>query len=145
MKSNRSVLITMFAISVGIHLFLSAVWSASRIYGAQNRADESTRTFTVIETLPAPVARESAPARMNNTNVSTPPKTSDKLKSRELSAPELTQKTPPPDKFSEDTYTAGNERTGLEHLRVGPFQSEIDPKKAWINVAESNNYQLLTI
>ena len=130
----------MFAISVAIHLLLGAVWSATRLYSVQNVQDSSQNTFTLVR--PATITRAIQPAPSLVTT-GTPSATS-KTESRQVIPPELIIK--PPSEFALGAKINGASEWQFEdatNLRMGPFQSEIDPKKAWINVAESVNYDLL--
>jgi TonB family protein len=144
MAGKRSVLVTMFVFSMLIHLLLAALWSAHRLHSVQNMISLSPRTFTVvksrelsIEVKPVPlqnVSKLDAPTmhqlERENTAGEVAPKTS---KSSVATVPSSVRQPIRPDPRVDEAA----------NMPMGPFQSAIDPKKAWINVAESIEYSLL--
>ncbi len=133
----------MFVMSIAFHLLLGAAWSVHRLHTTQNLADAKPRTFRVVEIAPLPTRAE--PARPANMPTQAPSLAPDKVRSGApvasklvlpQDAAELTPISQPPSEL-----LAANEDSA--NMPTGPFQSKIDPKKAWINVAESVNYDLL--
>lgn len=139
MDSKRNVLATMFAISVAIHLLLGIVWSARRMYTVQNVAGANTKAFTVYKTISASLTHAPLPTRVRgNTALA-----KGEPEFHQMPPSELLGKSLMLEEFSSYADKAGEKQEDLANLRLGPFQSEIDPRKAWINVAESTNYSLL--
>jgi TonB family protein len=144
MNGKRRVLVTMFVFSMLIHVLLTAVWSAHRLHTVKNMIDHTPRVFTVVR--PPELARvnQLEPPQSVHTEK---PATVNQLR-RESAASELAPKTIAP---SSKPTTAPDLKQPIKPdvsladatMPMGPFQSEIDPKKAWINVAESINYSLL--
>jgi TonB family protein len=139
MNDRRNVIVTMFAISIAVHLFLSVVWSANRLYSVQNSADPPRQVFTVVITeLISHVNEPQSAIQTSNPALSkTEP---DKITSDESTTPRAVTSAMPASghKSEQSAVTTDNARPP-----IGPFQSTIDRKKAWINVAESVNYDLL--
>jgi outer membrane biosynthesis protein TonB len=139
MNNRRSVIITMLIASVMFHVLLGAVWTATRLYSVQNFADSTSRNFTVLRMPPSD--RSGTPAMAPSLE----PK--DVLASHPNTAKERTVRgliQPAP---SVTPTKQANERSGdadvSTNAPMGPFVSAIDPKNAWINVAESVNYSVL--
>jgi TonB family protein len=146
MSDKRNVLNTMFVFSIVVHILLGAAWSAHRLYTAQNAAAPTLQIFAVLKPafvpdVTSPLTASSAPT---NDSVSVPADTTLGKKSlgdlvhsanlQKIVLPTLSAK--PPNELNAAT-------DAIVSVPMGPFQSEIDAKKAWINVAESVNYDLL--
>jgi outer membrane biosynthesis protein TonB len=144
MDSKCKVLVTMFIFSMLIHLLLAASWSAYRLHSVQNMINVSPRTFTMVRPPELPDEVKPVPSQ----NVRKPDTTTLRQLQRENTANELASKTP-----TSSTATAPSSvRQPIKpdaspddaaNIPMGPFQLAIDPKKAWINVAESIDYSLL--
>jgi outer membrane biosynthesis protein TonB len=144
MNRKRGGLITMFVISIAIHILFGGAWSAYRLHKIHNTAVPSPQIFAVLT--PTSTAQITPPqlASAASTKDSvlmptqiTPSKAKDLAPSANLQKNVLsTLTTKKPNELNAVTPTATS-------APMGPFQSEIDPKKAWINVAESVNYNLL--
>jgi periplasmic protein TonB len=144
MASKRSVLITMFVFSMLMHLLLAALWSANRLHGVQNMMNVSPRIFTVVR--PSELPTEINPVPLQNVSKLNAP-TIHQLK-REKTTSEAALKTftvPAASAASSTVQPIKPDSSADEtaNMPMGPFQSAIDPKKAWINVAESIEYSLL--
>jgi TonB family protein len=147
MRSRRTAFVVTFALSIGIHVLLGATWSAYRVYTVQNMAEPRPSTFLVkltnalgAELTPiTPDVLNSSPALQN---FKLPRKIDPvDLPSKTVMAPiPILIPSLPSTKQTNENAPADNDPTVLP---TGPFQSKIDPKKAWINVAESVNYDLL--
>jgi periplasmic protein TonB len=144
MVGKRSVLVTMFIFSMLIHLLLAALWSAHRLHSVQTMISVSLRTFTVVRPPELPSEVKLVPLQ----KVRKPDATNLRQLQRENTANELAPKAL--------TSPAATAPSGVQqpikpdpspdeaaNMPMGPFQSAIDPKKAWINVAESIEYSLL--
>jgi TonB family protein len=144
MDSKRRVLVTMFIFSMLIHLLIAAMWSAHRLHSVQNMMSVSSRTFTVVRPPKLPSELKLVPLQ----KVRKPDATNLRQLQRENTANELAPKAL--------TSPAATAPSGVQqaikpdpspdeaaNMPMGPFQSAIDPKKAWINVAESIEYGLL--
>jgi TonB family protein len=145
MKSKRRVLIAMFIVSIAIHLLLGAVWSVHRLYTIKNMVNANARVFIAVRldtsthiiepTLAVSVpTKETFPTSSNNPLRRSAPSDSTHQTAKPTQAP-----APSNIKSSELNSTT----EAVVNAPMGPFQSKIDPKKAWINVAESVNYDLL--
>jgi TonB family protein len=144
MNGKRRVLVIMFVFSILIHLLFAAAWSTHLLYTVQNMIDPARRIFTVVK-LPE-LQRADQPASMREARMTKPitahQLTQDNTPSElaheiiPSSAPNTAPSLPEPIKQAEII-------TATADMPMGPFQSKIDPKKAWINVAESVNYSLL--
>lgn len=143
MNGRRNVFITMFVMSIAFHLLLGAAWSVHRLHTVQNLADVKPQTFRVVKIAPLPTRAE--PVRAINVPIPVPPVAPSKIRPSTPAASKLVPSqnsavlTPiiqPPSELLGANEDSAN-------MPMGPFQSKIDPKKAWINVAESVNYDLL--
>jgi TonB family protein len=143
MNGRRKIFVAMFVISIAFHLLLGAVWSVHRLYTVQNLAGVKPQTFRVVKIDPLPARAE--PARPINVPIHALSQAPDKIRpstptAKKLVVPQnsavLASIIQPPGEL-----LASNEDS--TNMPMGPFQSKIDPKKAWINVAESVNYDLL--
>jgi TonB family protein len=142
MNSKHSVLVTMFVISIAIHLLLGAVWSAHRLYTVRNMMNATTSVFTVVKSATATHIVET-PLIINAPTkepLSIPSK--NPLHKNTSSESDSQTRTPIPAPVPEPSEL-NTVTQSLVNAPMGPFISEIDPKKAWINVAESVNYDLL--
>lgn len=143
MNGRRKVFFTMFVISIAFHLLLGAAWSAHRLYTVQNLADVKPQIFRVVNIAPLPTRAE--PARAINVPLraalSTPDKTRPSLPAASKLA--LSQNPAAPTPIIQAQSERPTTSEDPANMPMGPFQSKIDPKKAWINVAESVNYDLL--
>ncbi len=143
MNGRRGALITMFVASISIHILLGMAWSAYRLYTIRNTAMASPQIFTVLE-LKSRLQNTSPPSASNAPTkdfVSTPNHV-ERVKDLALT-PNLQKNAPitlPNKQYNELDFVTPTTATSGP---MGPFQSEIDPKKSWINVAESVNYNLL--
>jgi TonB family protein len=145
MKGKSRVFITMFVTSLAIHFLLAAIWSAQRFYKIQNMVEPVPQAFTVVRPSSLPTIAKPAAAQADLTNVpvtvptKNPPRT--KIPNDAATGTVVRMKSEP---APSDPQPAGpREIEAISNLPMGPFQSAIDPKKAWINVAESLNYDLL--
>lgn len=146
MNGRRDVFVTMFVISIAFHLLLGAAWSAHRLYTIKNLADVKPQTFSVVKIAPLPppveIARTLTVPVVPTRKASLTP---DSGHPSTHAASELMMRlnpvSPAPAIASMNDALAANEDAA--NVPTGPFQSKIDPKKAWINVAESVNYDLL--
>jgi periplasmic protein TonB len=144
MVSKRSVLFTMFIFSMLIHLVVAVLWSANMLHGVQKMMNFSPRTFTVVRTPELPnevnpdplqrVSKLDAPTmhRLERQNTTGEEAIRTLIKPAASTAYIVRQPIRPDASPVEAT-----------NMPMGPFQSAIDPKKAWINVAESIEYGLL--
>jgi TonB family protein len=143
MNGRRKVFVAMFVISIAFHLLLGAVWSAHRLYTVQNLADVKPQTFRVVKIAPLPTRAE--PVRAINVPIQEPLLAPSKTRPSTPAASKLVISQNPatltPIILSPSELLAPSEDSA--NMLMGPFQSKIDPKKAWINVAESVNYDLL--
>lgn len=143
MNSKRSVLVTMSIFSMLIHLLLAAVWSAHRLHSVQNMINVSPRTFTMVKPPELPSEVKHVPSQ----NVPKPDATTLRQLRREKIvnefAPEALSSDAVPTKPSVRHLIKPDISSADANMPMGPFQSAIDPKKAWINVAESIEYGLL--
>ncbi len=139
MNGKRGVLITMFAVSIAIHILLGAAWSAHRLQTLDNTVVSSPQIFAVLKpasasTITFPQLELSGPKK---DSAATPTHTISSKEGSEDLAPSQEDVIPTlSNKLSADTNAAAS-------APMGPFVSTVDPKKAWINVAESVNYNLL--
>jgi hypothetical protein len=136
MKSRRAAFITMFVTSLVIHFLLAAAWSVHRLRTVKNITDITPQIFTVIRpaSLPHIVEPILGPKLSTRDPVSTPTNNPPK-KHTPIDA------VLPPPPASSVQHSNGTDNIAAAEASVsipmGPFQSTIDPKKAWINVAES--------
>jgi TonB family protein len=145
MRGKGRVFITMFIISLMIHFLFAAIWSAQRFYTIQNMVEPVPRVFTAVRpsslphiTKPQAVHAESTNAPVSKPTKNPPRKDAPKDAITRIVA-QLTALPVPSDLQPAELRQIEAAPT----LPMGPFQSAIDPKKAWINVAESLNYDLL--
>jgi outer membrane biosynthesis protein TonB len=144
MNIKRRVLVTMFIFSMLIHLLLAAAWSAHQLYSVQNMINIAPRAFTVVKSTELPRVQQTLPEQRVQVKV---PTTVRQLQ-RENTISEVLPNTTPSLSASS---TVPNLRQPIKsditladaNVPMGPFLTEIDPKKAWINVAESIDYSLL--
>jgi TonB family protein len=146
MNGRRNAFFTMFVMSIAFHLLLGVAWSVHRLYTVQNLADVKPQTFRVVKI--APLLTLVEPVRPINVPIvptQAPSLAPDKARP---SAPVVSKLVQPPNSAAlapiiqpPSELLAANEDSA--NMPMGPFQSKIDPKKAWINVAESVNYDLL--
>lgn len=134
----------MLFLSAFTHFVLAAAWSTHRLHTVQNMIDHSPRAFTMVKPPELPRVKQPLPrqsvhaevptiirqSRRENTSSELAPKVTSSL-SAPSTAPNLIEPIKP-----DVSLADGN-------MPMGPFQSEIDPKRAWINVAESIDYSLL--
>jgi TonB family protein len=142
MKSRRTAFITMFVTSLVIHFLFAAAWSVHRLRTVKNTVDITPQIFIVIRpaTLTHIVEPKPAPKVSTSDPLSTPTNNQPKISTPIESA------IPPPPASGVQQSNETDAITAVEtavSMPMGPFQSKIDPKKAWINVAESVNYDLL--
>jgi outer membrane biosynthesis protein TonB len=138
MNSNRRVLIAMFVVSIVTHLLLGAVWSAHHLYTIQNMVDADTRIFTIVRSdTSTPIIEPLAVSVPTKETLSTASNNLLRKSTTSDSANQAAKPTqaPAPSNINSSELNA--------NTPMGPFQSKIDLKKAWINVAESVNYDLL--
>ena len=142
MNGRRKVFFTMFVMSIALHILLGAAWSVHRLYTVINLADVKPQTFTVVKISPPTRAEpESAISVPSRDALQMPGKTQPSAPAASTLVPSPNLVDPMPIIQSPSTLSAISE--GSANRPMGPFQSKIDPKKAWINVAESVNYDLL--
>jgi TonB family protein len=139
-NNKRNVLVTMLIASTMIHVLLGALWSATRLYSAQNLAASTSQDFTVLK-MPSSdrvevprMARSLEPA-----GVVVLPLPNDTATESPVRGPITTPSATPPSQAKRQSSVADVPA----NAPMGPFVSAIDPKKAWINVAESVNYNVL--
>ena len=146
MNRRRSALFTMLVISIAIHLLLSAGWSIHRLHVIRNVAESTSHVFTAIKLNASPQRVEVVPPKSTAIG--------DVVPARRIDQPEGKKKPLPPSPVAIPTPAAPDPNpkkpinvqpaiADAPKIPVGPFHSEIDPKQAWINVAESVNYGLL--
>jgi Gram-negative bacterial TonB protein C-terminal len=145
MKGKNRAFITMFVISLAIHFLLTAIWSAQRFYTIQNMVEPVPRVFTVVRPSTLPPIAKPAVAQADSTNapVPVPTKSPPRTKIPNDATAETVMRLKSELAPSDPQPTEQAEIDTTSNLQMGPFQSTIDPKKAWINVAESLNYDLL--
>jgi TonB family protein len=139
MNGKRGVFITMFAVSIAIHVLLGAAWSAHRLHTSHNAVVPSPQIFAVLKPASA------SPITFPQLELSRPTKNSVATPTHTISSKEEPKDLAP---SQEDVIpTLSNKLSAVTNAAasapMGPFVSTIDPKKAWINVAESINYNLL--
>jgi TonB family protein len=143
MNGKRRVLVTMFVFSMLIHLLFAAIWSAHQLYTVQNMIDLTPRIFSVVMPPKLTHVNQPEPAQIVHTEESAtvnqvhPESTASEL------APKTILSFAPITALNLKQPINPNVSPAKANMPMGPFQSEIDPKKAWINVAESIDYSLL--
>jgi TonB family protein len=143
MKSRRTAFITMFVTSLVIHFLFAAAWSVHRLRTVKNiMMDPTPQIFAVVRpaSLPHIVEPMLAPKFSTRDPVSTPTNNPPKKHTP------IDSVLPPPPASSVQHSNGTDNIAAAEasvSIPMGLFQSTIDPKKAWINVAESVNYDLL--
>jgi outer membrane biosynthesis protein TonB len=137
MNGSRRLFIAMFLISVAFHLLLGAAWSAHKLHSVQNLAVIAPPIFSVVK-LAIPTAHEEPP-HLNSGSIQAPMS----ALTNNLQVKSLANRVDFPDENMQISTLSQASSNVAPHAPLGPFQSEIDPKKAWINVAESVNYSLL--
>ncbi len=137
----------MLAMSFVAHFLLGAIWSVNNLFIVQNTANPAPIEFTVVKLSSLPLNGGSAPAFKPLAKVIS--FTSDSNSpyghlSRKV-IDEVPSPLPPaePPRAGDKLIEKIAPNVMMDDLLMGPFQSEIDPKKAWVNVAESLNYDLL--
>jgi TonB family protein len=145
MKGKSRAFITMFVISLAIHSLLAAIWSAQRFYTIHNTIEPVPQVFTAVRPSSLPPVTKPTVAQADSPNVpiSVPTKNPPRTKIPNDAATETVDRLKSEPALSDPQPTEQGEINTTSNLQMGPFQSTIDPKKAWINVAESLNYDLL--
>jgi len=121
---------------------VNAPFSAHRLYTVTNMMNATTTIITVITSTTSTHIVE-APLIINVPTkkfLSIPSKNPLHKNSSSESDSQARTLIPAPVPESSELNTVTQ---SLANTPIGPFISEIDPKKAWINVAESVNYDLL--
>jgi Gram-negative bacterial TonB protein C-terminal len=139
---SRKFLLLALAVSIAFHVMLGLAWSAFRLHAIISNSPESqlTKPFRLVKTntqegqTSRPVASE--PKHVPPVLVQSSGSALPSIRIPPL-LPRLEAAREPPEKMIEAT----DEFVPIKP--PGPFVSPIDPKQAWINVAESVNYGLL--
>jgi TonB family protein len=139
MNNKRSVLVTMLVASTVIHVFLGALWSATRLYSAQNLAASTSQDFTVLKMPSSDRVEVARMARSLEPAGVVLPLLNDTARESPVRGPITTPSVTPPSQANRQSSVTDVPA----NTPMGPFVSAIDPKKAWINVAESVNYNVL--
>jgi outer membrane biosynthesis protein TonB len=144
MNGKRRVLATMLFLSALIHFVFAAAWSAHRLHTVQNMIDLSPRVFTIVKPPELPRVKQPLSKQSVLAEVPTIVRHSPRENTASELAPKVTISLSAPSRAPSLKQPVKPEVTVVDaNMPMGPFQSEIDPKKAWINVAESIDYSLL--
>jgi hypothetical protein len=138
MNDSAKLFITAVIVSIAAHAMLAVAYSAYRRHVVVTTSDTAPRAFDVfnarlakVEAKPAPTPTKAAPALSKTPMLSDAPPVL-------RSAPAL-----PIPPVSVEAELLVMPATEIALKPPGPFISPIDPKHAWINVAESVNYDLM--
>ena len=146
MNRRCSALFSMLVISIAIHLLIGAGWSIHRLHVIRNVAESTPHVFTAIKLNTLPQRVEVAPPQSVAIRDVLPERRIDQPEGKKKPLPPSPVSIPAPAALDPDLTKPIDVQPAIADapkIPVGPFQSEIDPKQAWINVAESVNYGLL--
>lgn len=140
MKDSRKVLVVAVVASLIAHAILAVAYSAHRRHVV---VTTSATTPQLPEVITARLAKaEPEPKAIPTTAPLKRPNTPPKMPAvADTSPPQKILQSSPPVQVQAELLAMSAAEAALKP--PGPFVSPIDPKQAWINVAESVNYDLL--